>query len=47
MRSSFATLSLGLWDEEEQRLISFREAHSSYEMCMPKGRRNVVISKNR
>ena len=30
IRSSFGTLSLGLWDEEEQRLISFREAHSKY-----------------
>jgi omega-6 fatty acid desaturase (delta-12 desaturase) len=31
MRSSFGTLTLGLWDEDDQRLISFREAHSTYE----------------
>jgi len=31
IRSSFGTLALGLWDEEEQRLISFREAHERYE----------------
>lgn len=30
VRSSFGTLTLGLWDEEEQRLISFREAHARY-----------------
>ncbi len=31
LRSSFGTLELGLWDEDEQRLIRFREAHSRYE----------------
>ena len=31
VRSSFGTLKLGLWDEDEQRLISFREAHERYE----------------
>ena len=31
LRSSFGTLSLGLWDEDDQRLISFHEAHSRYE----------------
>ena len=30
VRSSFGTLTLGLWDEDEQRLISFKEAHTSY-----------------
>ena len=30
IRSSFGTLQLGLWDEDEQRLISFREAHARY-----------------
>jgi omega-6 fatty acid desaturase (delta-12 desaturase) len=30
LRSSFGTLALGLWDEDEQRLISFREAHARY-----------------
>lgn len=37
LRSSFATLSLGLWDEKEQRLISFREAHSRYEAVYAAG----------
>ncbi len=31
LRSSFGTLTLGLWDEDAQRLISFREAHARYE----------------
>lgn len=31
VRSSFGTLKLGLWDEDEQRLISFNEAHTRYE----------------
>jgi acyl-lipid omega-6 desaturase (Delta-12 desaturase) len=31
IRSSFSTLALGIWDEKEQRLISFREAHARYE----------------
>ncbi len=31
VRSSFGTLKLGIWDEAEQRLISFREAHERYE----------------
>ena len=30
IRTSFSTLDLGLWDEAEQRLISFREAHERY-----------------
>ena len=31
LRSSFATLTLGVWDEQQQRLISFHEAHERYE----------------
>lgn len=30
IRSSFKTLKLGLWDEEQQRLISFDEAYERY-----------------
>lgn len=30
LRSSFKTLTLGLWDEEQQRLLSFRDAHARY-----------------
>jgi omega-6 fatty acid desaturase (delta-12 desaturase) len=30
LRSSFATLKLGLWDEDEQRLITFEEAHARH-----------------
>ncbi|MFN2134790.1 MAG: fatty acid desaturase [Candidatus Promineifilaceae bacterium] len=35
LRSSFGTLSLGLWDEEAQRLITFREAHARGEEALP------------
>lgn len=31
IRSSFSTLALGLWDEKEERLISFREAHKRHD----------------
>jgi acyl-lipid omega-6 desaturase (Delta-12 desaturase) len=30
LRESFGTLKLGLWDEKQQRLISFRKAHALY-----------------